>query len=442
MTKEQLISYIEKTWIRNDGAFDGNFTKSIKQQVLDAKQLIMELTKFLDENMSYSERFLYIKNNIEEPNTCIVCGCKILDKRFDAIICKKQSCKYNNPSRTQKIKKAKKQRNLSEPYPECTLGWFQYKYGQYIGKEKYLQRNSKTSNTLQNFIKRHGEQKGNQKYLQYKDACKLSQKQPTLIAKYGQIIGKQKYQQLMSKKRMTLENFISLYGQIVGEQKYLQKTNKFKHSISYDGFIQRFGLQDGTILYDQMISKKSMNLERFISCYGEVLGKERYQQWKQSSMFTLGGHIKKYGKQLGEDSYRRMKDKAIASLNAQSSKSANSFFSELLKSLENIDNIFTAALNTEYCISNGMKFYFYDFVDTKLNKIIEYNGDYFHANPLIYDKTFINQLSGHKAEDIWKYDKRKISIAIQQGFDILIIWQSQCKQNRQEMLQKCVEFLQ
>lgn len=68
----------------------------------------MELTKFLDENMSYSERFLYIKNNIEEPNTCIVCGCKILDKRFDAIICKKQSCKYNNPSRTYKIKKAKK----------------------------------------------------------------------------------------------------------------------------------------------------------------------------------------------------------------------------------------------------------------------------------------------------------------------------------------------
>jgi hypothetical protein len=85
-----------------------------------------------------------------------------------------------------------------------------------------------------------------------------------------------------------------------------------------------------------------------------------------------------------------MKEKAITSLNAQSSNSANLFFSELLNKLEYTDTIFTAVLNTEYCISNGKSFYFYDFVDTKLNKIIEYNGDYFHANPLVYDKTFIN----------------------------------------------------
>ena len=46
------------------------------------------------------------------------------------------------------------------------------------------------------------------------------------------------------------------------------------------------------------------------------------------------------------------------------------------------------------------------------------------------------------AQEIWDKDKQKIDIAIENGFDVLIIWDSEYRWgNKQEIINKCINFL-
>jgi hypothetical protein len=46
------------------------------------------------------------------------------------------------------------------------------------------------------------------------------------------------------------------------------------------------------------------------------------------------------------------------------------------------------------------------------------------------------------AQEMWDKDKRKLDIAIENGFDVLVIWDSEYRWgNKQEIINKCVDFL-
>ena len=87
----------------------------------------------------------------------------------------------------------------------------------------------------------------------------------------------------------------------------------------------------------------------------------------------------------------------------------------------------------------------YDFTDIKKKKIIEYNGDQYHANPSIYDKDDLphpyHKEKGYTSKDIWERDKIKIDLARKNGFNVLVIWDSEYRKNPQQTLQKCIEFI-
>jgi uncharacterized protein (UPF0305 family) len=92
----------------------------------------------------------------------------------------------------------------------------------------------------------------------------------------------------------------------------------------------------------------------------------------------------------------------------------------------------------------------YDFTYIRTNKIIEYNGDRFHANPKIYNSTDIpitwttcksNNMYNRTAKEIWDYDADKIKLANENGYEVLVIWHSDVKKNIYRELRKCKEFL-
>ena len=45
------------------------------------------------------------------------------------------------------------------------------------------------------------------------------------------------------------------------------------------------------------------------------------------------------------------------------------------------------------------------------NKIIEFQGDYWHCNPKLYKGNFYNKVKQKTASEIWKYDKEKAECA-------------------------------
>jgi G:T-mismatch repair DNA endonuclease (very short patch repair protein) len=80
---------------------------------------------------------------------------------------------------------------------------------------------------------------------------------------------------------------------------------------------------------------------------------------------------------------------------------------------------------------SNKKRYVYDYMLKETNIIIEANGDYWHANPLIYndDDVFQNM---HKqkfitAKEIWELNKIKIDLANKNGHSVVVVWEAELK---------------
>ena len=72
-------------------------------------------------------------------------------------------------------------------------------------------------------------------------------------------------------------------------------------------------------------------------------------------------------------------------------------------------------------------YYFFDVRLKDTNILIEFNGDYYHANPLIYKEEDI--VTFHTKEylvkEIWERDKLKKLCAEKAGYNIIYIWESE-----------------
>jgi len=104
-----------------------------------------------------------------------------------------------------------------------------------------------------------------------------------------------------------------------------------------------------------------------------------------------------------------------------------------------------ATHNGEYKLKNPEGGVFiYDFTDLINNKIIEYHGDMYHANPKKYKKDdyphpFRKTLN---SQQIWNKDEKKIKEANNNNFDVLIIWDSEYRWgNKNKIVEKCLNFL-
>lgn len=95
----------------------------------------------------------------------------------------------------------------------------------------------------------------------------------------------------------------------------------------------------------------------------------------------------------------------------------------LCKAFENLNISYTRQFHLK-----GYK-HPYDFhlCDTKI--IVEVNGDFWHANPLIYEENDVVNLPVNKllAKDIWERDKKYIERAEENGYKVIEIWEHNIK---------------
>lgn len=63
-----------------------------------------------------------------------------------------------------------------------------------------------------------------------------------------------------------------------------------------------------------------------------------------------------------------------------------------------------------------------------LNIAFEFNGDYDHANPKIYDRD--HKIRDKKALDVWCKDKKKKILCINRGIDLIVVWQDEWENNK------------
>lgn len=170
---------------------------------------------------------------------------------------------------------------------------------------------------------------------------------------------------------------------------------------------------------------------------------------KRQAVGSLDALKDRYGDEVGLLKWKERQEKWLSTMNSKSSgeiarinatKLRNGYsVSKAEKELFSKLRRFGADRNLTLSYNDGNNYYVYDIF--KDNKIIEYNGDFWHANPDIYDNTFYNSKSKMSAEEIWEKELHKDSIAKFYGCEIMKVWESDYKKNPQKEIEKCLTFL-
>jgi len=187
--------------------------------------------------------------------------------------------------------------------------------------------------------------------------------------------------------------------------------------------------------------------------YTEEEAKEKLKERQRT--FTLDKCIKKYGKEKGFDVWRKRHEEWSKKIEA---KYRNGEFSKMCKhNYSNIELEFLEELldklNTNekyYCALDNQKQFFrhfkenqqtyaYDFVMGK--KIIEFNGDYWHCNPKIYEADYYHKMIKCTAKEKWEFDKTKKELIEKYGYKVMIVWEYDYRKNPEITINRCIEFL-
>ena len=165
---------------------------------------------------------------------------------------------------------------------------------------------------------------------------------------------------------------------------------------------------------------------------------------ERQKTFTLNRCIEKYGEEEGLKKWEKRQEKWKKSLQNSfeldgDNRTPISKFEKYCK--ERICEYLEINVpeKQKYISDKNNNHYSYDL--TIENKIIEFNGDFWHMNPNIYDKNSYNKVKNMTAEEIWKHDIEKIKCAESYGYKVLTIWESEYKKDKEGTIHKCIDFL-
>lgn len=109
----------------------------------------------------------------------------------------------------------------------------------------------------------------------------------------------------------------------------------------------------------------------------------------------------------------------------------NRLFNELVNEYPNLKQ-------SDRNLLNGLEL---DIVNYETKRAIEFNGDYWHCNPKIYNEHFYNKRNKMFAKDIWEKDKYKIKLANDFGVKVFTVWESEFLKDPNKTINHCFKFI-
>lgn len=178
-------------------------------------------------------------------------------------------------------------------------------------------------------------------------------------------------------------------------------------------------------------SQSTFSLEKCVESLGVEEGtkrwKERQDKWQDTLTSKSQGDLDLINKsKFSGGGYSQVSQELFNNLNREESRyaSKNKEYRIKLKSGKHVSVD-----------------YFYN------NKIIEFNGDLWHANPNKFqpeDKPLESKFFGNQitAKEIWDKDAKRIEEIKELGYDVLVVWESDYRNKKKETINKCINFLQ
>jgi len=168
-------------------------------------------------------------------------------------------------------------------------------------------------------------------------------------------------------------------------------------------------------------------------------------------LFSKDICVEKYGIERGVEIWEKRQKKWQRKLHENNnlhvgySMVSQNLFDTLIKYCDEDlrDYIFYGSKNREYNIRHNDSNHIFDFTDLNQRKIIEFNGDIYHGNPKLFKATdYPNPFQPQKtSKEMWEYDAYKKNIAELNGFNVLTVWESDFRENENNVINECLEFL-
>jgi G:T-mismatch repair DNA endonuclease (very short patch repair protein) len=77
-----------------------------------------------------------------------------------------------------------------------------------------------------------------------------------------------------------------------------------------------------------------------------------------------------------------------------------------------------------------------DYVNDQTKLIVEFFGDFWHMNPEKYSANDIHKLMNKIAEQVWSRDARKLRELREQGYEVIVIWESEWRRSKDECIER------
>lgn len=257
----------------------------------------------------------------------------------------------------------------------------------------------------ESFILRYGEEEGNRRYEEY---VKFQSDKNKFEYKHEHLgWSKEQFNEFNKGRAVTLELCVKKHGEELGRRIFKEYCEKQEYAgCKLEYFVEKYGKEKGTAIYQELNNKKSLNRETFVRKYGEVEG-ERI--WK--AYWIRRSH------------------------NTPVSEVSQRLFDEILSQIPSnqYSKVKYASFGGEQPILGRNGYMFPDFLyDNK--KIIEFNGDYWHKNPKLYVEDDESRLK-------WKQDSDRKSELERLGYEVLVVWEKDFHDNKQEVIHICLKFL-
>ena len=246
---------------------------------------------------------------------------------------------------------------------------------------------------------------------------------------------------------VTYKAMINKWGVELGEKKWKEYCDKHSKIASKESFIEKYGKEDGLRIYHE---SRAITKNGMIKKYGEELGNKKWKDYCDRQRYTcsLEYFIKEYGEELGKEKYNNFCEQRITKggwIHKSFSQESNNLFNiiDIVLKKYNIRNYLLFGKNEKY-VRNETKDIGYklDFYDSTKNLIIEFQGDYWHANPNIYDDKFFNKVTQLYSTEIWEYDMNKKEFIIRYFNNpvYLEIWENDYKTNKLNVVNSILKY--
>lgn len=266
---------------------------------------------------------------------------------------------------------------------------------------------------------------------------------------------------LTKKTKLTLENMVKKYGKNEGQKRWDSYRAKQAYSNSFEYKNKKHGWSKEE--FDEYNSNRAVTLKKCIERYGEKDGLIRWHSYceKQAYTNTKEYFVEKYGKEDGTKKfieYNKQKGKANSAkhysilfgitldeaaqfiINRQSFNYSSLLEKEFTTMLEQqVGELDYTSLKKPFGKwSNELNSYvIYDIKHGDC--VIEFNGDYWHANPKLYEATDL--IRGTTVEKIWHKDEIKIKIAEDSGFRVMVVWESEFKKDKIGTIERVKQWM-